>query len=182
MPKLKYTPAKGMHQLSGAGIDFTAEGGGYAYRRNIITLSNSAAGVTRTLLASESGSVIIANFDSNTGSRGITVTMPAIANTAGCEFTFVIGATGNGTNDFVVKTQANGTDFIGQARTVVDGAGGVVNHSKITYDISDASTKAHIAGSSFRCVSDGTDWYLIGGLSYGGEDAVGTGLELSATI
>ena len=58
--------------------------------------------------------------------------------------------------------------------------GGVVAHSAITLDISDAGTKTDLDGTTIHVICDGSHWYLIGGVLYGGEDASGTGWEPAA--
>ena len=152
---------------------------GQANRRNIIELSNAAAAVTKTLVAGESGSVVFANFADDTASRGIVIIMPTPA--AGLEYTFVIKDAGDGTNDLVIKTATDAVDFKGAWNSVKTGVeGGVIVHSTLTFDISDTGTKTHLDGTSFEVVSDGSHWYLIGGLMYGGEDAFGTGFEATA--
>ena len=148
-------------------------------RRNIISLDNAAAAVTKTLVAAESGSVVFLNVTSDTGSRDISVIMPTPA--VGLEYTFVIADAGNGTNDIVIKTATDAVDFKGAWNSVKTGVeGGVIVHSTLTFDIGDTATKPHLHGTSFEVVSDGSHWFLIGGLMYGGEDTFGTGFEASA--
>jgi hypothetical protein len=152
---------------------------GQANRRNIIELDNAAAAVSKTLVAGESGSVILANFSVNTASRGIVVIMPTPA--AGLEYAFIIKDAGDGTNDLVIKTATDAVDFKGAWNSVKTGVeGGVIVHSTLTFDISDTATKTHLDGTSFQVISDGSHWYLLGGMMYGGEDAFGTGFEASA--
>ena len=152
---------------------------GQSNRRNIISLSNSAAAVTKTLVAAESGSVVLCAFASDTGSRGITVNMPALA--AGLEFIIILTDAGDGTNDLLLQTQTDAADFKGTMNSVKTGVeGGVVAHSSITLDISDAGTKTDLDGTTIHVICDGSHWYLIGGVLYGGEDASGTGWEPAA--
>ena len=53
--------------------------------------------------------------------------------------------------------------------------------STLTFDVSDVTTKTDLDGTSFSLISDGTHYYILGGLLSGGEDAIGTGVEVSAT-
>ena len=152
---------------------------GQSNRRNIIRLSNSAAAVTKNLVAAESGSLIMCAFASDTGSRGITVNMPSA--TAGLEYIIVLTDAGDGTNDLLIQTAADACDFKGTMNSVKTGVeGGVVAHSSITLDISDTGTKTDLDGTTIHVICDGTHWYLIGGVLYGGEDASGTGWEPGA--
>ena len=148
-------------------------------RKNIIDLDNASAAVARSLLASESNSLIKFTVSDDTGSRGIAVTMPTP--TAGLQYDFVIADPGDGTNNITVKTATDAVNFRGVYQTVKDGVeGSVFDSSTLVFDISDVGTKAHLIGTSFSVVADGSHWYVIGGLNYGGEDASGTGFEPAA--
>ena len=148
-------------------------------RKNIIALDNSAAAVDKVLVAAESNSLVTLTVSSDTGSRGIEVTMPTP--TAGLQFEFVICDPGDGTNNITIKTATDAVNFRGVYQTVKDGVeGSVFDSSTIVFDVSDVGTKAHLIGTSFGVVADGTHWYVIGGLNYGGEDASGTGFEPAA--
>ena len=152
---------------------------GQSNRRNIISLDNASGAVTKTLVAGETGSVIFIAVSSDTGSRGVSVIMPTPA--AGLEYSFVLTDAGDGTNDVVFKTATDAVDFKGAANSVKTGVeGGVIAHSTITLDLSDVGTKTDADGTSFTVVSDGTHWYIMGGIVFGGEDAIGTGFELTA--
>ena len=54
-------------------------------------------------------------------------------------------------------------------------------HSTITLDLSDLGTQTDADGTSFKVITDGSHWYIIGGVVFGGEDAIGTGFELTTT-
>ena len=148
-------------------------------RKNIIALDNASGAVARTLTAPESNSLVTFSVTSDTASRGIAVTMPTP--TAGLQYEFVICDPGDGTNDIVIKTATDAVNFRGVYQTVKDGVEGSVFYSStLTFDVSDVGTAAHLIGTSFSVVADGSHWYVIGGLNYGGEDASGTGFEPTA--
>ncbi len=149
------------------------------YKKAVISLDNASGAVSKTLAATDCGSVVFLNVTSDTGSRGISVILPAPA--AGLHWDFVIADAGNGTNDIVIKTSADAVDIKGAFNSVKTGVeGGVIAGSTITLDISDTTTKTDLDGTSFTIVSDGTHYYMLGGVMYGGEDAFGTGFEVSA--
>tara|TARA_R110001583_G_scaffold41108_7_gene130885 strand:+ start:9353 stop:9916 length:564 start_codon:yes stop_codon:yes gene_type:complete len=148
-------------------------------RKNVIALDNASAAVARVLTASESNSLVTLSVTSDTGSRGIAVTMPTP--TIGLQFDFVIADPGDGTNDITIKTATDAVNFRGVYQSVKDGVeGSVFDSSTIVFDVSDVGTPAHLIGTSFSVVADGSHWYVIGGLNYGGEDASGTGFEPAA--
>ena len=148
-------------------------------KKSVISLDNSGAAVTRTLLDTESDAVVFLNVTDDTGGRGIDVILPAPA--AGLQYHFVIADAGNGTNDIVVKTSADGVDIKGAANSVKTGVeGGVIAGSTLKFDVSDVTTKTDLDGTSFSLISDGAHYYILGGLLSGGEDAIGTGVEASA--
>ncbi len=162
----------------------TTSGGWYLgmspNRVNTISVSNSAAAVTKTLVANESGSIVFIAVESDTGSRGIDIVMPTPV--AGLNYTFVLTDAGNGTNDVAFKTATDAVDFKGAANSVKTGVeGGVIAHSTITLDLSDLGTQTDADGTSFKVITDGSHWYIIGGVVFGGEDAIGTGFELTTT-
>ena len=148
-------------------------------KKSVISLDNSGAAVARTLLNTESDAVVFFNITDDTGSRGISVTLPAPE--AGLQYHFVIADAGNGTNDIEIKTSADAVDIKGPANSVKTGVeGGVLAGSTLTFDISDVNTKTDLDGTSFSLISDGTHYYILGGLMSGGEDAIGTGVEIGA--
>jgi hypothetical protein len=149
-------------------------------KKSVISLDNAGAAVSRTLLATESDAVVFLNVTDDTGGRGISVILPAPA--AGLQYHFVVADAGDGTNDIVIKTSADAVDIKGAANSVKTGVeGGVIAGSTLTFDISDLTTKTDLNGTSFSLISDGTHYYILGGLLSGGEDAIGTGVEVTAT-
>ena len=148
-------------------------------KRKVISLDNASAAVTRTLATGESGALVFLNVTSDTGSRGISVILPAPV--AGVSYDFVIADAGNGTNDITIKTSADAVDIKGVFLSKKDGVeGSTFSASTLVLDISDTGTKTDLDGTSFTLVSDGSHYYTLGGLTYGGEDASGTGFEPAA--
>lgn len=148
-------------------------------KKSVISLDNASGAVSRTLLATESDAVVFVNITSDTASRGIDVILPAPV--AGLQYHIVIADAGNGTNDLTVKTSADAVDIKGPANSVKTGVeGAVLAGSTLLFDISDVATKTDLDGTSFSLISDGTHYYILGGLMSGGEDAIGTGVEASA--
>jgi len=149
-------------------------------KKSVISLDNASGAVSRTLLNTESDAVVFANITSDTSSRGISVILPAPE--AGLQYHIVIADAGNGTNDLVIKTSADAVDIKGPANSVKTGVeGGVLAGSTLTFDIGDVSTKTDLDGTSFSLISDGTHYYILGGLMFGGEDAIGTdGISIAA--
>ena len=148
-------------------------------KKEVISLDNASGAVSRTLTADESGAVVFINVSSDTGARSISAILPAPV--AGVYYDFVIADAGNGTNDFIVKTSADAVDIKGAAVSVKDGVeGAALAGSTLTFDIGDVTDKTHLDGTSFTLISDGTHYYMLGGLVSGGEDAIGTGVEMTA--
>lgn len=157
----------------GTGTSFTGQ------KRAVISLDNASAAVSKTLAESDSGATVFMNITSDTGSRGITVILPAPV--AGVTYDFVIADAGNGTNDITIKTSADAVDIKGVFLSKKDGVeGSTFSGSTLVLDISDTGTKTDLDGTSFTLVSDGTHYYALGGIVYGGEDASGTGFEPAA--
>jgi hypothetical protein len=73
MPKVTYTPSKGLVQAAGSGVDLTVASGNVAIRRKVITVSAA----TKELGAEDSGSVVIV-----TGGSAATVQLPEVATAA----------------------------------------------------------------------------------------------------
>ena len=147
--------------------------------KSVISLDNASGAVARTLLNTESDAVVFLNVTSDTGSRGISVTLPAPL--AGLQYHFVIADAGNGTNDIEIKTSADAVDIKGPANSVKTGVeGAVLAASTLTFDVSDVGTPAHLDGTSFSLISDGSHYFILGGLMSGGEDAIGVGVESAA--
>ena len=133
------------------------------YRRNVIALTNAST-TARTLLASESGSLV--TLDPSTDSATtITVTMPALE--AGLEYTFaLIADAGHTSADVILQTTANAVDFKGlltqgnaanaeaASQTVLELA-----HSKITFD---ASVSTETGNTILTCVCNGSHWITTG--------------------
>jgi hypothetical protein len=166
-----FTPGRG--DLSGD------EFGGY--KRKIIALSNSAAAVTRTLLASETGALVTIDPGSGTSSRTIAITMPAPE--AGLFFDFVILTdAGDNTNDISWTTGDNAVDIRGifqvgniDPNDLADYSGTSMlqlsaDVSKITIDVSinyGALNLTTLTGTSFQLTTDGSHWYPSGAVING---------------
>ena len=186
MPKAKYTSVKGLVQEKGTGLDFTDTTSSFVYRRQILTVSNDTSGSihvdgtgsTRQMKEEESGALVLLNpGDTDDGDPRVAdliVFMPTAS--AGLNYEFaVIGQQNHTGSDIVFKTAAETSAFLGQKRTIVDGAGGIISGSQLTLVATGSLNKAHLLGSSFEVVCDGTDWYVVGGLSHGSENEVTAG-------
>jgi len=91
MPKVRYTPRKGLVQSAGSGVDLT--GGTTATRVNVVTLADqgAATAIRSALSVAESGTIFTVPA-LTTGTQ--TITLPALAaGVVGCTYTFVTVAT-----------------------------------------------------------------------------------------
>lgn len=154
MPKVSYSPSKGLKQESGKGCQLPI-------RRKVITLTNAST-TARTMAAHESGTLIQVNPSTNSATT-VTITLPTASSaTAGCFYDVVcIADAGNAAADVIITTGANGTDIFGYmvrgaANSTVLDFDGV---SKITLDAS-VGTDFNQSRLSFLC--DGTHWHLSG--------------------
>ena len=144
------------------------------YKRKVIALSNSAAAVTRTLLASETGALVTIDPGSGTSSRTIAITLPTPA--SGLFFDFVILTdAGDNTNDISWTTGDNAVDIRGvfqvgnldpDAAAAYSGTSMLMvsaDVSKITIDVSVAAGALRVqTGTSFQLTTDGSHWYPSG--------------------
>jgi len=121
-------------------------------------IDNSAA-VTRTLLAAESGMLFI--VDMSTVDNDVTLTLPAVSTSAGVYYDFCFMVDSDDDADFIIKTDAAGTDIYGgiitlAANSTIDAFAGI---STITVD---GSVAQSTEGLKMSFVCDGTNWHLSG--------------------
>mgnify|MGYP001325093208 FL=1 len=183
MPKLTYTPKKGLVQSPGTGVDLTAVNSDVCSRRRVISLTNAAT-TARVLLASESGALVSLDNNTNTATT-ITVTMPAVASSKGVWFDFILPKDAQHNDaDIILKTEGNSVDFIG---SIVGGEASNANlltvaHSKIE-NIPDGTDGKKLGGTTLGCVCDGSNWYLTHFTTPADYDAgSNAGLKVSANV
>ena len=133
--------------------------GSYRRETQAVEQIDNVAAVTRTLLASESGTLF--QVDMSTVDNDVTLTLPAVSTSAGVYYDFCFTVDSDDDADFIVKADAAGTDIYGGiitlgANSTVDAFAGV---STITVDGSVAQS-AEGMKLSFLC--DGTNWHLSG--------------------
>jgi len=122
-------------------------------------IDNSAA-VTRTLKASESGTLFA--VDMSAVDNNVTLTLPTASDAvAGVNYDFCFTVNCDDDADFIVTTGANGTDIYGYivagaANSTVDDVDGL---SKITID---GSVSQAIEGLRMTFICDGVNWHLSG--------------------
>lgn len=122
-------------------------------------ISNEAA-VSRTLLASESGTLFA--VDMSAVDNNVALTLPTVSDDiAGCSYDFCFTVNSDDDADFSISTGANGTDIYGYivaggANSTVDDFDGL---SKITVD---GSVSQAIEGLRMTLICDGTNWHLSG--------------------
>ena len=104
---------------------------------------------TTTLTTSQSGAAVLL------APNAALVVLPP-ASPAGQRFEFVMAANTTGDNNTV--TTAGGV-YIG---SVVDGVGGLQSSNGTSNNVI-TFTGTAVAGDRFECVSDGTNWYIVGG-------------------
>ena len=131
--------------------------GSYRRETQAVEQIDNVAAVTRTLLASESGTLF--QVDMSTVDYDVTLTLPAVSTSAGVYYDFCFTVDSDDDADFIVKADAAGTDIYGGiitlgANSTVDAFAGV---STITVDGSVAQS-AEGMKLSFLC--DGTNWHL----------------------
>ena len=133
--------------------------GSYRRETQAVEQIDNVAAVTRTLLASESGTLF--QVDMSTVDNDVTLTLPAVSTSAGVYYDFCFTVDSDDDADFIVKADAAGTDIYGGiitlgANSTVDAFAGI---STITVDGSVAQS-AEGMKLSFLC--DGTNWHLSG--------------------
>ena len=133
--------------------------GSYRRETQAVEQIDNVAAVTRTLLASESGTLF--QVDMSTVDNDVTLTLPAVSTSAGVYYDFCFTVDSDDDADFIVKADAAGTDIYGgiitlAANSTVDAFAGV---STITVDGSVAQS-AEGMKLSFLC--DGTNWHVSG--------------------
>ena len=133
--------------------------GSYRRETQAVEQIDNVAAVTRTLLASESGTLF--QVDMSTVDNDVTLTLPAVSTSAGVYYDFCFTVDSDDDADFIVKADAAGTDIYGgiitlAANSTVDAFAGM---STITVDGSVAQS-AEGMKLSFLC--DGTNWHLSG--------------------
>ncbi len=133
--------------------------GSYRRETQAVEQIDNVAAVTRTLLASESGTLF--QVDMSTVDYDVTLTLPAVSTSAGVYYDFCFTVDSDDDADFIVKADAAGTDIYGGiitlgANSTVDAFAGI---STITVDGSVAQS-AEGMKLSFLC--DGTNWHVSG--------------------
>ena len=133
--------------------------GSYRRETQAVEQIDNVAAVTRTLLASESGTLF--QVDMSTVDNDVTLTLPAVSTSAGVYYDFCFTVDSDDDADFIVKADAAGTDIYGGiitlgANSTVDAFAGI---STITVDGSVAQS-AEGMKLSFLC--DGTNWHVSG--------------------
>ncbi len=143
MPKVTYTPSKGLTQASGGGVDLTVADGGVVIRRNVITVSAT----TKALSSADSGSVIIV-----TGGSAATVQLPDVSAAGSGWWCTVYAASAQA---HIVDTTA---DNILQG-AVLDGTNGTtVAYAPIT-DMQKITLANARIGDRIDIVCDGTSFH-----------------------
>ena len=159
MPKAIYASTVGFYQEQGEGVDMSTDvDSGIAYKKDVISLSNSAAAVSRQLLRTESGSIVFVDPSSSTASRPVAITLPEAE--AGLWFTILIKkAGGHANNSTSISTGNNDTDFIGVFLCEEDSDNNLLypgaSTSKITFD------RSRTAGTMIELCCTGTEWAII---------------------
>ena len=129
----------------------TQSGALSAVQNAIVTTGTT---VTRTLLASECGSVVIDNGSSSTQ----TYTLPAVAN-AGCQFTFIAGDAGG---EILINASTTITCVITTFGAVgTDADTTIVSDSSCQTGLKNTAATNAI-GDNLTLVSDGTRWLGVG--------------------
>ena len=122
-------------------------------------ISNEAA-VSRTLLASESGTLFA--VDMSAVDNNVALTLPTVSDDiAGCRYDFCFTVNSDDNADFIISTGADATDIYGyivrgSADDKVDDYDGI---SKITVDGSESQA---VEGLRINVICDGTNWHLSG--------------------
>tara|TARA_R100000329_G_C7607993_1_gene215673 strand:+ start:1275 stop:1760 length:486 start_codon:yes stop_codon:yes gene_type:complete len=122
-------------------------------------ISNEAA-VSRTLLASESGTLFA--VDMSAVDNNVALTLPTVSDDiAGCSYDFCFTVNSDDDADFSISTGADATDIYGyivrgSADDKVDDFDGL---SKITVD---GSASQAVEGLRINVICDGTNWHLSG--------------------
>ena len=148
MPKVQYTAGKGLYQESGSGIDLTgaAATGSLTYLRNIISVTSA----NRTLLAAESGSLIMLSGAANTPA----ITLPAVS--AGIHYDIILTDT---TTQCTIVTASSANvmkGFVIEAEDAGDAASSHAAGDTITL------TTGCVAGDRVSLHCDGTNWFVLG--------------------
>jgi hypothetical protein len=143
MPKVTYTPSKGLVQAAGSGVDLTVVGGGVVWRKNV----KDGSGGNVTLTAADSGSVVFVSG----GAR--TVNLPTVA-AAGAGFEVQVYAAS--AHAHVLQS---GTDDVLQGCNIDGGTGSTVAYAPIT-----AQDKVTLAnpriGDRIDVWCDGTNFHV----------------------
>ena len=134
-------------------------GSSIRFKHKVEAVTNAAV-VTRTLTATESGTLF--TITNTTVDNNITFTLPTMATAlAGVWYDFVFLVDCDDGADVIFTTGANGTDIYGgvitgAANSTVQDFDGL---SKITVDGSAAQT---VQGMRLTFMADGTNWHLTG--------------------
>lgn len=145
-PQVRASGNISVRDLAGTAIGAVSFG-----RPAIVTTGTT---VTRTLLYTECGAVIIDNGSSSTQ----TYTLPAVAN-AGCQFTFIAGDAGG---EILVNSAASATCVITSFAAVgADADTGIITDTSCNTGLKNTAATNAI-GDSLTLISDGTRWLGVG--------------------
>ena len=133
--------------------------GSYRRETQAVEQIDNVAAVTRTLLASESGTLF--QVDMSTVDNDVTLTLPAVSTSAGVYYDFCFTVDSDDDADFIIKADAAGTDIYGgiatlAANSTIDAFAGI---STITVD---GSVAQSTEGMKLSLLCDGTNWHLSG--------------------
>ncbi len=141
-------------------------------KKRVIALTNATT-TARTMLADESGALVTLDPNTNTATT-ITVTLPAIAGTAGIYYDFAIIKDMQHTGaDIIINTagasEANFVGFLTQGTPQIAEGGSATHaasvnvleiaHGTITFD---ASVSLTTGNTKFQVISDGVQWIISG--------------------
>ena len=143
MPKVIYTPSKGLYQARGGGVDLSVSDGGVVWRKNVI----DGSGGNVTLTSADSGSVVFVSG----GAR--TVNLPTVA---AAEAGWEINVYAASAHAHVLQS---GTDDILQGCNIDGGNGSTVAYAPITNQDKVTLANPRI-GDRFDVWCDGTNFHV----------------------
>jgi acetaldehyde dehydrogenase (acetylating) len=129
-------------------------------RKNILAISNASGAISKTLRASESGTLLTIDPSSSTSSRNILITLPTVSE--GLIYSFVIlNNSGNTANDikFTSAHADNDIDGLLMGKEASDTNLGVTAAATcaLTIDSGNGNTYQY---SRWTVTCDGTNWLL----------------------
>jgi len=135
-------------------------------RRTVEAVTNAAA-ASRTLTATESGTLFTVNM--STADNNLTYSLPATSTSGGVYYDFCFTVASDDDADFILQTAEDGADIYGgiitlAANSTVDAFNGI---SSITVD---GSVAQSAEGLHLHVLCDGVNWHLSGHIA----TAVGT--------